>query len=76
MEPPNRESAIRLALVPLIRSAGIRKTAARTGMHHSTLMRWMAGRARITDAHVEALASYLGVTLRFERCQEPPDQPT
>ena len=59
---------IRDQLIPLIRAAGVRKTAARAGVHHGTLIGWMQGTRNINVRTLERLTGYLGVVVRIEPC--------
>lgn len=69
-------STIREQLIPLIRAAGVRKTAMRVGLHHGTLIGWMKGTRNINVHALERLVQYLGLAMRIEPCRELPNQPT
>jgi hypothetical protein len=65
---PDHDGSLRAQLEPLIRAAGIRKTAHHLGIHHSTLIAWMRGSRRMSSEAIDRLVKYLGLVVRIERC--------
>lgn len=57
---------IRDQLEQPIRAAGIGPTARAVGLDRANLSRWLAGRGRMADEHVEAICRHLKLTIRIE----------
>lgn len=55
---------IREQLEPLIRAAGVREVARRSGVPQPRLSEWLNGRANLTVARAEAVAAAVGAEVR------------
>lgn len=55
----------RRILDPIIRAAGVRATARRSGVDHTSLVRWLAGRSNITSDSLEAVLVALGLGIQL-----------
>ena len=57
-------TSVRDQLEPLIRAAGVREVARRSGIPQPRLSEWLNGRANLTVARAEAVAAAVGATIR------------